>query len=73
MLPVSCLLAKSLTVVSREDFRRYKSVTDPTKVSELLDYGRRELEVIQRQAQLSALYASPTRSVLEERKSRAAK
>ena len=43
-----------------------------TKIQELLEYGQTELQVIQRQAQISRLYAAPERSVLEERKARAA-
>ena len=56
----------------REDFRQFKGETDPAKIQELLAYGRKELTVIQRQAQISQLYGSPSRSVLEERKARAA-
>ena len=56
----------------REDFRQYRGETDPTKIQELLAYGQTELQVIQRQAQISRLYAAPERSVLEERKARAA-
>ena len=56
----------------REDFRQFKGETDPAKIQELLAYGRKELTVIQRQAQISQLYGSPSRSVLEERKTRAA-
>jgi len=57
---------------TREDFRQYRGETDPTKIQELLAYGQTELQVIQRQAQISRLYAAPERSVLEERKARAA-
>mmetsp|Transcript_63652 Transcript_63652/g.93236 ORF Transcript_63652/g.93236 Transcript_63652/m.93236 type:complete len:93 (-) Transcript_63652:76-354(-) len=57
---------------TREDFRQYRTETDPAKIKELLEYGRRELQVIQRQATISSLFGSPTRSVLEERKARVA-
>lgn len=57
---------------TREDFRQFRGETDPAKIQELLAYGRKELTVIQRQAQISQLYGSPSRSVLEERKARAA-
>jgi hypothetical protein len=60
----------------REDFRQHKSITDPVKIQDLLEYGRKELTVIQRQAQISQLYGpqlhgAPSRSVLENRKARA--
>jgi len=56
----------------REDFHQYKNETDPAKIKVLLEYGLKELEVIQRQSQISMLFGSPTRSVLEERKARVA-
>ena len=68
----------ALSVVrrGREDFRQHKSITDPAKIQDLLEYGRKELTVIQRQAQISQLYGpqlhgAPSRSVLENRKARA--
>jgi hypothetical protein len=62
----------ALSVVrrGREDFRQHKSITDPAKIQDMLEYGRKELTVIQRQAAISNLY-SPSRSVLENRKARA--
>lgn len=57
---------------TREDFRQHKTETNPAKIKELLETGRQELQVIHRQATISSLYASPERSVLEERKARAA-
>ena len=68
----------ALSVVrrGREDFQQHKSITDPAKIQDLLEYGRKELTVIQRQAQISQLYGpqlhgAPSRSVLENRKARA--
>lgn len=65
-------MCAALSVVrrGREDFRQHKSITDPAKIQDMLEYGRKELTVIQRQAAISNLY-SPSRSVLENRKARA--
>ena len=72
MLHCTLACASWLAWRRREDFRQYRGETDPTKIQELLAYGQTELQVIQRQAQISRLYAAPERSVLEERKARAA-
>lgn len=41
---------------TREDFRANRAVTDPKRIMELLDYGRRNLAVIKRQALIGQLY-----------------
>ena len=43
---------------SRDAFRENKSVTDPTKIQELLISGQRELATIKRQALINSLYHS---------------
>ena len=53
---------------TREDFRVYRSVTDPSKVSELLDNGRKDLEVVKRQATLSSIFSPQAQYVVELRK-----
>lgn len=41
---------------TREDFRANRSLTDPKRITELLDYGRRNLAVVKRQALIGKLY-----------------
>mmetsp|Transcript_46878 Transcript_46878/g.73379 ORF Transcript_46878/g.73379 Transcript_46878/m.73379 type:complete len:91 (-) Transcript_46878:310-582(-) len=51
---------------TREEFAANKGESDPAKVSELLERGKRELEVIRRQAMMSELFAPNKKFVVEQ-------
>ncbi len=50
---------------TREDFRAHKAETDPAKISNLLQRGKQELEVIDRQGTLSSLFSESRQHVIE--------
>eukprot|EP00961_Rhodomonas_salina_P163711 2205047-Rhodomonas_salina.2 len=54
---------------AREDFRAHKAETDSAKIAELMQRGRQELAVIDRQGTLSSLFTEDQRHVVEMRKS----
>jgi len=41
---------------TREDFRANRSVSDAQRITQLLDYARRNLDIIKRQALIGRLY-----------------
>ena len=53
---------------TREDFRLNRGVTDPSKIADLIASGRKELDIVKRQATLSALFSPETQYVVERRK-----